>query len=440
MNPAPVRPFAAAPNAWRRIARARIAPVKIVIAVVILALAVLGAWRLVAQVEGDRGIAPLASTGDFEVGGIKVNTTGKDAIEARENGWKEAQRKAWDVLYARTHDGEKAPELSDSRLQSMISAVVVEKEEIGPRRYIASLGIIFDRARTGEIFGTTASRARSAPQLTIPIVYQGGVGQLYEVRTEWQRAWAEHRNADSPIDYVRPYGGGGESLLLNAGQMGRRSRTWWRVILDEFGAANVIFPVAHLERQWPGGPVEGTFTARYGADNEYLGSFTMTAKSEEALPEMLARAVVRLNTLYAQALADGKLGTDDTLDVEQGGIDSDLLAALTAAVNEEAGGDTAPETAAPTTSEPAPSPLQTAVPAISIAVQIATPDPAAFDAALRALNSVPGVNSTTTSSLAIGGTSVLQVAFSGDIGALAGALRSRGWQVTQGPDALRISR
>ncbi|RVQ67187.1 heavy-metal-associated domain-containing protein [Croceicoccus ponticola] len=408
-----------------------------VLVTALLALAVLAGWRLIAQVEGDRGIAPFANTGDFEVGGIKVNTTGKNAIEARENGWKEAQRKAWEVLYERTHAGEKAPVLPESQLQSMISAVVIEREEIGPRRYIATLGVIFDRARTGEIFGTTNSLTRSAPQLVVPIVYQGGVGQLYEMRTPWQRAWAEYRNANSPIDYVRPYGGGGESLLLTAGQMGRRSRSWWRVILDEFGAANVVFPVARLERQWPGGPVKGTFTARYGADNTYLASFTMTAKTEEALPAMLAQAVNKLDSIYAQALASGKLSADKTLDIEEGVIDPELLAALTAAANDGA----APAPVARETSAATPAPAQTATPAgISIAVQIATPDPASFDAALRALNSVPGVTGTTTSSLAIGGTSVMQVGYSGDIAALAGSLRARGWQVTQGTDALRISR
>ena len=40
----------------------------------------------------------------------------------------------------------------------------------------------------------------------------------------------------------------------------------------------------------------------------------------------------------------------------------------------------------------------------------------------------------------IGGTSVLRVTFAGDLAALAEALRARGWQVTQGANALAISR
>lgn len=73
-------------------------------------------------------------------------------------------------------------------------------------------------------------------------------------------------------------------------------------------------------------------------------------------------------------------------------------------------------------------------------VQVSTPDPASFDAALASVRSAPGVRGLATSSLAIGGTSVLRVSFGGDIGALATALRARGWQVSQGSSAVSISR
>ena len=56
------------------------------------------------------------------------------------------------------------------------------------------------------------------------------------------------------------------------------------------------------------------------------------------------------------------------------------------------------------------------------------------------MRSAPGVRGVATSSIAIGGTSVLRVTVAGDQGALAGALRSRGWQVTEGSSALAISR
>ena len=60
--------------------------------------------------------------------------------------------------------------------------------------------------------------------------------------------------------------------------------------------------------------------------------------------------------------------------------------------------------------------------------------------AIRAVRAIPGVQSASTASLALGGTSVMQVNASIDIDALRGALEARGWRVQQGSGVLRISR
>ena len=43
----------------------------------------LAAAALFAQMEGERGVPPIASGGDYQVGGIKVDVMGKDASSAR---------------------------------------------------------------------------------------------------------------------------------------------------------------------------------------------------------------------------------------------------------------------------------------------------------------------------------------------------------------------
>ena len=406
--------------------------------VAVFALALLAALslRLLAQVEGERGIAPIASTGDFEVGGIVVETTGATAEEARLKGWQKAQTLAWDKLWIETgHEG-KAPALPESTIDSMVSAVVIEHEQMGPRRYIARLGVIFDRARTGEILGMTGERTRSAPLLIVPVTYSGGAATLYEVRTPWQRAWAEFQTANSGIDYVRPNGAGGESLLLTAGQIERRSRAWWRNILDQFGAADVIMPLARLERQWPGGPVKGTFTARYGPDNRFLGSFRLTAPNEASVPLMLRQAILRLDQIYAGALAAGTLSPDPTLRAEQP-LDQALIDRILATIDK-----TAPVTAAPSSATPtaAPAPLNSPTAITSISVQFPTPDAASVDAGLASIRAAPGVQGPSVTSVASGGTSVMRVNFIGDADGLRAVLQARGWQVNQVAGVLVIRR
>lgn len=401
-----------------------------------LALAVAGAV-VVAQVSGDRGIAPVASSTDIEVRGIKVDAAGKNPEDARLNGWIEARQQAWEKLGG--------PKIPDSQLEGLVSAIVVEQERLGPRRYIATLGVIFDRARAGGLLGGAEGQVRrSAPMLTLPVLIAGGTQTMFEVRNPWQRAWAETQFGASAIDYVRPSGAGGESLLLTYGQTGRRSRAWWSDILDQFGAADVLIPIAGLRYSWPGGPVEGHFTARYGPDSKYLGEFDLRAASPEQLPEMLDRAVQRFDALFTGALASGVLRPDPTLRLEGVQLSPEVLVLIEASRRAEEQGASSAEvvpglTAPGATATPSASPAEPAA-VNSFTVQVATPDGTSVDAALTSVRGTAGVRGVSTSSMAIGGTSVLRVSFAGDLSGLAAALRARGWQVTQGAGALGISR
>ncbi|WP_255548131.1 heavy-metal-associated domain-containing protein [Erythrobacter ani] len=406
----------------------------------LIALVLLGgAFAIVlAQVEGDRGIAPTASSADYEVRGIEVDERADTGEEAREQAWRRAQRLAWQQI--------EGPPVSDSQLSSMVSSIVIQQERIGPKRYIATLGVIFDRQRAGRYLGGAATSRSSAPMLLLPVTVSGGTFTTFEVRNAWQRAWAEFNPGRSRIDYVRPSGAGGDSLLLGYGQAGRRSRAWWRTTLDQYGAADALVPIARLHYQFPGGPVTGTFTARYGPDSRVLQTFELTAGSPAQVDDMLQQAVARIDSIYETALVDGKLQPDPTLTAGASGeIDPALqrlidigraVRAREAAAAEaaEASANAQTGTAQVETATPAP------VSSSNYTVQFETADGSAFDSALTSVRGTPGVRGVAVTSTAMGGTSVMTVSFSGTLDELAAALRARGFTVRQGANALAISR
>lgn len=390
-----------------------------------LGLAGLGA-TVIAQIEGgDRGVAPIDSSSDFQVSGIKVDVAARNADAARYGGWREAQRKGWRLLWSNVHGGG-APGLSDSALDSIVAGIVIENEEIGPNRYVATLGVLFDRVRAGQILGVSGSAVRSAPLLVIPVQWSGGAPQSFETRTEWQKAWARFRTGGSSIDYVRPSGTGADPLLLNYGQTGRPGRRWWRMLLDQYGAADVLVPQVRLERLWPGGPVIGHFSARYGPDNRPLSTFVLRVESSAAIPQMLDEGVKRMDQLFAEALANGRLRPDSSLVIELPVDPSMLEAEEVPTLETEATPETSESAAATGTS--------------TFTVQYDTPDVASVSNVEAAVRGVPGVKSASTGSLALGGVSVMRVSFAGDIGALKAALAARGFRVQEGGGALRISR
>ncbi|WP_415643855.1 heavy-metal-associated domain-containing protein [Sphingomonas antarctica] len=384
--------------------------------------ALAGAVAVWAQIEGgDRGVPPIDSSGSFEVSGIDVDVSGKSPDAARLGGWRIAQRKGWQLLWAKTHGGSLGGIPADSVLDGLVAGIVVEQEQVGPTRYVAKLGVLFDRARAGALLGVGGSVSRSAPMLVLPVEWSGGGPISYEAQSEWQKAWARYRSGGSPIDYVRSSGSGADPLLLTAGQAQRPGRIWWRLILDQYGAADVLVPQVRLDRRYPGGPVFGVFTAKHGPDGRILGSFTLRAASSDALPALMDEGVRRMDQLYTEALAAGELRPDPSL-IAPAAPDDSLLNATDLPAVEDNG--TAPVTAGSSV----------------ISVQFASPDSASITATESAVRNVPGVTAASTSSLAIGGTSVMRVAFNGDAAALQAALVAKGLKVEDVGGSLRISR
>ena len=404
-------------------------PVRRPLALVIPAVAALllvGAGILYAQLEGgERGIPPVDSTSNFEIDGVEVDVSADTAEHARIEGWRRAQSLGWRMLWARTHNRPlaQAPVLTDSVLNGIVSGIVIEQEQIGPNRYIARLGVLFDRARTGQMLGVQGLARRSAPMLVIPVMRTGSAAYSFEFRNDWQRAWAQFRTANSAVDYVRPSGIGIDPLVLNLAQTKRRGRGWWRMLLDQYGAADIIVPELELRRAYPGGPAIGLFAARYGPDNILIGRFELTARSSADVPRMLDEGVRRLDLLYGQALDRGLLRPDPTLVIVQPPLPPLPAEETETAAAEEMGAQV-------------PAGVTT-----NFSLQVATPDAGSVQQAEVSVSQANGVTSAITTSLALGGTSIMRVSFVGDSAALQAALQAQGWQVqVVNGSTLRISR
>jgi hypothetical protein len=384
---------------------------------ILLLLAVAGLSAIVyAQLEsGDRGILPLDSSGTLEIGGIHVDVGGTDSQSARFAGWRIAQRQGFRALWAKMHNApiSQAPNLPDGTLDQIVSSINVEHELIGPNRYIADLGVLFDQARAAPFLGSDGGQVqRSAPMLLIPVLITGGTATSLELRNAWQRAWAQVRIGQSPIDYVRVSGMGSDPLLINAAQTERPGRGWWRNLIDMYGASDILVAEVQLQRLYPGGPAVGHFIARHGPDNAIIGGFTLTAPNSEAIPVMMAQGAERVDQLYAQALAAGRLERDSSLNLPPPPI-QELPAEAPA--------------------------VQQVQIANSYQVQVTGKDVAIYNFAMAHLRTLAGVDSAIPQQINPGGTSYVLVAYHGTVAQLAAALQVRGWTVEFGGTVVKLS-
>ena len=389
-------------------------PVVLLIAAFI-ALAGLGG-ALVAQMEsGERGILPIDSSGTLEITGIKVDVGAKDADTARYAGWRIAQRQGFKAIWAKMNKRPvaEAPNLPDSTLDGLVSSIVVEQEQIGPNRYIATLGVLFDRARAGELLGIAGEIRRSAPMLLIPVMISGGTATSVELRNGWQRAWAQFRTSQSPIDYVRVSGLGVDPLLVNAAETRRPGRGWWRNMLDLYGAANVLIAEVRVDRLYPGGPSKAVFVGRFGPDGKILGSFELVARNAQDVPRMLSEGVDRMDELFVQAHTAGLVRGDPDLIIQPPPPEEleEVEEAPTAVVQ----------------------------PTVVQVLVIERGDANAVAQSVAQIRGLPGVIWVTQAALPNGNAN-LSVNFRGDAAALGSALSSRGWAVTNRGGVLYVTR
>jgi hypothetical protein len=203
---------------------------------------------------------------------------------------------------------------------------------------------------------------------------------------------------------------GADPLLVNAAQVGRPGRGWWRALLDMYSAQDILVAEVQLQRAYPGGPALARFIARHGPDNEIVGGFTLTAPNSDAIPAMMAKGARQIDSIFAEALADGRLTRDTSLNLPP-----------------------PPIQLAPVVAPPKPVNLVNAY-----QVQVTGKDVLIYNFAMAHLRTLPGISSATPQQINPGGTSYVLVGYRGSIAQLAAALTARGWVTEFSGTVVRI--
>src|SRR5690606_2134252 len=127
-------------------------------------------------------------------------------------------------------------------------------------------------------------------------------------------------------------------------------------------------------------------------------SFTLRVAKAADIPKMMADAVSRIDALYTQALNSGTLRPDPSLVIETplNAVELTDVADLDALL-----------AALPSDNGP--------VAGAGYAIQVDTPTAASVGEIEALVRGVPGVRAAATTSLALGGTSIMQVTFNGPV-------------------------
>lgn len=359
----------------------------------------------VAQKARDSTPTAVGGGSGLIVGGVAVDVNGKNPTDARNNGWREAQRKAWPALWERMsgRPASTAPRLGDSVLDSMVSAIEIEHEEVGPNRYVGRLAVVFDRVRAGSYLGRFADVQMSPPLLVIPVLQDAAARYAYEPESPWLKAWARLRAGESAIDYVRIQPTPGDTILLSAWQASRSSVLLWRNLVDRYQVADVLIPELILDRSFDGGPVSAILIVRFGTGGRELARYKLGNPAGN-IDSLMDDAVRLADKVYITELRAGNLMPDPSLIEQEAPVIADTGPAIGAAPSDD-----------------------DAVYQLTLRAQ--TPDDAAIATLERKLRQTPGIASVRVASFAPGGESVFEIGSAAEMDALRYGLDSQGLRI-----------
>jgi hypothetical protein len=169
-------------------------------------------------VAGD-ACAQVASGNSYTIGGVDVDVTGADAIQARQQGIREAQRKAVKLLVERMvapEDRARVPPVDNARLEGMIRGVEFSSERTSANRYIGTLNVVFSAEPVNAWLregGISVAETVARQALVIPL-WKGKNGvEPLDDHNGWRDAWRGLDTAASavPVTVVR-----GDQLDQNA--------------------------------------------------------------------------------------------------------------------------------------------------------------------------------------------------------------------------------
>jgi hypothetical protein len=155
--------------------------------------------------------AQIANGNTYTIGGIDVDVTAADAVQARNQAIREARQKAARLLVERmvpAEDRAKVPPVNEQRLDHMVRGVEFADERTAGNRYIAKLGVVFAAEPVKQWLGEAGisiaeTVARAA--LVVPLWKdKDGLQQLDE-RNVWRDAWTglDTLGTSVPVAMVR---------------------------------------------------------------------------------------------------------------------------------------------------------------------------------------------------------------------------------------------
>jgi Uncharacterized protein conserved in bacteria (DUF2066) len=291
--------------------------------------ALIAAWfgfsalPLAAHAEADPAV--------FQVNGIPVDTTAKDAVTARTQALEQGKKQGLERLMRRlvpAQEQNQLPAVSDLNIERYVRNFEITSEELSSTRYIAKLTVSYEPDAVRELLrsaGVSFAQENSVPIVVLPL-YEGPDGaRLWSDKNPWWQAWEQNLEPERLLRLVLPLGDLEDMSSLSVEQVQARDRAALLGLARRYNSQDALVVTAK-----PVGPApaaanatpstEGPATVqlsmeRIGQTEQLNPPETVQARPDQSLEDLLGEAVRGL-----QASLDERWKSANLLRLDQAGI------------------------------------------------------------------------------------------------------------------------
>ena len=240
-------------------------------------------------------------TDPFTVAGVEVDVTAKNAVEAREQAFAEAQIKAFTQLADRLMPEDQraafvAPDAGD--ISTMINDFEVTQERLSAVRYVGTYTFRFNADYVRQYFnvqGVSYTEISSKPVLVLPFYQLGARNILWRETNPWLQAWYRLKDTHGLVPVAVPLGDIRDVASIGDNEALSYQPAGLADMLDRYGANEAIILIATPSNGGASDDV-GLDILMYRTDRsqpEYVTTLKIAA-SEQGVDAMYDQAVVQV--------------------------------------------------------------------------------------------------------------------------------------------------
>lgn len=276
------------------------------------------AAALLALVAAGTVVAQTSAGSGFTVTGIDVDTTGPDAVQARQQGIRDARRRAVRQLVDRMvapEDRVKVPQVDEAQLENMVRGIEFVRERTAPNRYIATLNVVFAPEPVKAWLsgaGVKIVETVSRPALVIPL-WKGKAGlEPLDDGNAWREAWRQLDSAGSAVPVTLMRGDQVDQNAMSAEEAYVGDVSALARLNDRYRAPLIIVAVVEGDKQSGALTVGGLrYDAQTGARSEIPRT---PIAGTSGLPDAAKNMHAKLEQDW-RGMATVRRDSQDTLDV-----------------------------------------------------------------------------------------------------------------------------